>query len=151
MNKEEFFKNEYVALLEKIPADTKGAWGVLSVQGMIEHMSDSIGQGWGRIKEPLQTSAENLPRAKAFAMSDKEFKPGTKNSLMSEAPAPLRNPDVKSAIEEMKNEINSFFSYWKNHAGQSIENPFFGDMNYEEWLHMLHKHARHHLKQFGVE
>jgi hypothetical protein len=151
MEKEKFLKEKYIPLLKKIPADKKGSWGVLSVQGMIEHMTDSIGLGWGRLKEPLQTPQNLLERARSFALSDKEFKPGTKNSLMTENAAPLRHPDIDAAIAELENEINSFIAYFQKHPNAVITNPFFGEMNYAEWLHLLHKHAVHHLKQFGVE
>ncbi|MBC7863976.1 MAG: hypothetical protein IAF38_13450 [Bacteroidia bacterium] len=151
MNKEPFLKNEYVPLLKKLTGEEKGNWGVLSPQGMIEHMTDSIGIGWGRIKEPLQTPVHVLEKVKAFAMSDKEFKPGTPNSLMTAEPAPLRHANIELAVEEIQNEINSFINFYHQNPTAIIQNPFFGDFNYTEWLHLLHKHAIHHLKQFGVE
>jgi hypothetical protein len=32
----------------------------------------------------------------------------------------------------------------------TTRNPFFGDLNFAENVHLLHKHALHHLRQFGV-
>jgi len=32
-----------------------------------------------------------------------------------------------------------------------IRNPFFGDLNFEQNVALLYKHAVHHLKQFGIE
>jgi hypothetical protein len=151
MDKEKFLREDYLKLLEKIPADREGAWGVLSAQGMIEHMTDSIGVGWGRISDPVQTPPEYLEKFRSFALSDKEFKPGTKNSLMSEQAAPLRKKNIEEARAELKAELELFFHYWKKNPGAIVTNPFFGDFNYDQWLHLLHKHAVHHLKQFGIE
>jgi hypothetical protein len=39
--------------------------------------------------------------------------------------------------------------FQENHM-QQTRNPFFGDLNFEENVHLLYKHALHHLKQFGV-
>lgn len=150
MDKERFFLEEYIPLLKTLKGNEVGKWGVLSPQGMIEHMTDSIGMAWGRIKEKKVTPENLLPRMRAFALSETEFKPGTKNSLMSETPAPLRLKSMEEAIAELEKEIYNFMEFYKNDPEKIITNPFFGDFNYQEWLHLLHKHAIHHLKQFGV-
>jgi len=150
MEKEKFLTEEYITLLKKLKADEKPQWGVLSAQGMVEHMTDSIGIAWERLKEPMQTAPESLEKAKGFAMSDKPFKPNTKNTYMSETPAPLRNANMEDAIQELENEILLFTTHYQFNEGAIVTNPFFGDMNYKEWVHLLHKHAIHHLKQFSV-
>jgi uncharacterized damage-inducible protein DinB len=150
-DKERFFISEYLNLLDEISPDKNPEWGVLSLQGMIEHMTDSIGVGWKRIQQPQQYSDEITSKSKAFMLSEKPFKPGTKNSLMSETPAPLRRADISDAKKELKIEIENFIEYWKKHTNEKVTNPFFGNLNYAEWLHLLHKHAMHHLKQFGIE
>lgn len=150
MEKEVFFNEEYIPLIRKLAADQKPQWGVLSAQGMVEHMTDSFGAAWGRILEPLQTPTEFLEKAKSFAMSDKPFKAGTKNSLMSETPAPLRHANMEDAVKELENEIFLFTTHYQFNSGAIVTNPFYGDFNYNEWLHLLHKHATHHLRQFSV-
>ncbi|MBN8694778.1 MAG: hypothetical protein J0L69_16410 [Bacteroidetes bacterium] len=149
-NKELFFTQEYIPLLKKLNGNEKGNWGVLSPQGMIEHMTDSIGIAWKRVEHPLQTPETILEKVRSFALSDKEFKPGTKNSLMTEEAAPLRNFSIEAAITEIDREIKSFVDFYKKNPNAVVMNPFFGDFNYEQWLHLLHKHALHHLKQFNL-
>jgi len=150
MEKEKFLTEEYIILLKKLKADEKPQWGVLSAQGMVEHMTDSIGIAWGRLNEPMQTPPEFVEKAKGFAMSDKPFKPNTKNSLMSETPAQLRHANLEEAIKELENEVLLFTTHYQFNLEASVTNPFFGDLNYGEWVHLLHKHATHHLKQFSV-
>jgi hypothetical protein len=150
MEKQKFFTAEYIGLVKKLKGNEKPQWGQLSAQGMIEHMTDSIGIAWGRIKEPMVTKPEFLEKAKSFAMSDKEFKPNTKNTLMAETPAPLRHSTIDDATHELENEIFLFLSYYDFNPEATVQNPFYGELNYKEWLHLLHKHAVHHLKQFSV-
>lgn len=150
MEKQKFFVAEYLPLVKKLKGNEKPQWGTLSAQGMVEHMTDSIGIAWGRLKEPVVTAPENLEKAKSFAMSDKEFKPNTKNVLMSETPAPLRHANLDDAVTELDNEVFLFLSYYDFNPDAIVTNPFFGDLNYQEWLHLLHKHATHHLKQFDL-
>jgi hypothetical protein len=149
-SKETFFTREYIPLLKKLKGDEKGNWGVLSAQGMIEHMTNSIAEGWGRIKQPMQTPEAFLEKARSFALGEKEFKPGTKNSLMSETPAPLRKANIGEALAELEDEIKNFVDHHHKNPGAIIQNPFFGNFNYDEWIHLLHKHAVHHLKQFNL-
>lgn len=148
--KEKFFQTEYIPLLRKLNGDETPKWGKLSAQAMIEHMTDSFGMAWKRIQFPLYTAPENLPKAKAFMMSDKPFKENTPNPYMPDTPPPLRNPNIHAAIYELENEIKNFFQFHATHPNSIIQNPFFGDLYYEEWLHLLYKHAHHHLKQFGL-
>lgn len=150
-SKELFLKNNFVQLLQQLSDNEVGLWGVLSPQGMIEHMTDAFGNGWGRIKLKQQTPPVILEKVRNFALSEFEFKENTKNSLMSETPAPLRNSSISKAIEELEIEINSFFEYYKINPNALNLNPFFGEFNYDQWVHLLHKHAKHHLKQFNIE
>jgi hypothetical protein len=150
MDKEIFFKVDYISLLQQLKGDEKGSWGVLSAQGMVEHMSESIAVASLRIVHALHTPIEQVERMKSFALSEKEFKPNTKNALMTEEAAPLRNKNMDEAIEELKEEIAEFFKYYEHKPGSIVTNPFFGDLNYDEWLHVLYKHATHHLKQFNL-
>lgn len=147
---EQFFKETYIPTLKKLKGNEVGVWGVLSPQGMIEHMTDSIGIAHGRIKQELQTPETVLEKVRSFALSDKEFKPNTKNALMSDTPDPLRNSTIMEAIEELENEIKTFLAFYQANPDKKVLNPFFGEFNYEQWLHLLNKHAVHHLKQFNL-
>jgi hypothetical protein len=150
MDKAEFLKKDYIPLLRKLKGDEKGNFGKLSSQGMIEHMSDSFGNAYGRIHQPLHTKEEMVQRFRDFALSDKPFKENTPNAYMAEQPAPLRHANIADAIKELEDEIKAFFDFYKNNEGAIKLNPFFGEFNYSDWLHLLHKHVNHHLKQFNL-
>lgn len=150
MDKINFLKNEFPLLVAKLHADAKGEWGVLNAQQMVEHMSDSISFATGKNNQKLISPVEKVDVFKAFAMSDKEFKPNTPNSLMPEMPAPAKHPNMQASIDELKQTIADFIQYFDNNKGATLTNPFFGELNFEEWTHLLYKHAVHHCKQFGL-
>jgi len=150
MTKIDFLINEFPTLVAKLPADTKGAWGVLNAQQMVEHMSDSISFATGKNNQQLISPVDKVDVFKSFAMSDKEFKPNTPNSLMSETPAPAKYDSMEKSIEELNTTIKDFVAYFQNNKGATLINPFFGNLNFDEWIHLLHKHAVHHCKQFGL-
>jgi len=150
MNKLEFLRKDFPELLKGLKPEAKGNWGVLNGQQMVEHMSDSVREATGKQKLEILTPADKVEKIKEFAMSDKEFKPNTKNSKMPETPLPVRNNTMQSAIKEYEKEIHDFIRYFEINQGASLPNSFFGNLNFAEWVHLLHKHASHHAKQFGL-
>jgi hypothetical protein len=86
----------------------------------------------------------------AYLMSEKPFRENTPNALMPETPIPVKHASVKKAIDELQSELDYFFEVFKNEPGKKVTNPFFGELDYEMSVRLLHKHATHHLRQFGV-
>lgn len=150
MEKITFLQNELPRLLRLLDAGATGSWGVMNAQQMTEHMAESVSYATGKNNQPLLTPAEHVAKYREFAMSDKEFKPNTKNALMGEVPLPVRNANMEEAVAELEQELVNFVYYFKENKEATLTNSFFGELNFEEWIHLLHKHARHHLKQFGL-
>jgi hypothetical protein len=150
MDRLAFLKIEFPKLLQTLKADAKGSWGVLNGIQMVEHMSYSVHFATGPQGTKIMTPADRLEGSKSFAMSDKEFKPNTKNTMMSDVPEPPKNATMQEAIQEFENEVATFINYFETNKGVTLTNPFFGELNFEEWTQLLSKHAKHHCKQFGL-
>ena len=149
--KVQFLKEKFIVLLRQVPSDKPPHWGKMTLQQMIEHFTDSVRIASGKTVYPdVVTTEANLDRVRAFLMSDKDFRENTVNPLLPEVPAPVKNRSVEEAFQELRKEINYFFEVFEKNKLQVTRNPIFGDLNYEENVQLLHKHARHHLKQFGV-
>ena len=153
LEKENFLRTKLVTYLQRLDPDTRPVWGKMKVQQMIEHYSgDAVRNANGRLKiDTIITPAEQLGRMREFMMSDKPFKENTKNPLMGEDPAPLRYKTVQGAIGALQQELIYFFEAYEKNPEMVIRNPFFGDLNFEQNVQLLYKHALHHLRQFGVE
>jgi hypothetical protein len=149
--KEEFLKMEYLPLLKSLDAETRGSWGKMSVQQMVEHMSDYVRISSGKNPQKTITPEEHLERMKTFMKSEKPFRENTPNSLLPDDPPPVKHPDLQEACAELKQEIDDFFSAFENNKDLQTTHPFFGELNFEENIHLLHKHALHHLRQFGLQ
>ena len=151
--KEDFLRTKLVSCLQRLDPATPSRWGKMSVQQMIEHFSgDAVRNANGRLKiDKLVTPPENLEKMREFMMSERPFKENTKNPLMTENPLPLRYKTVQAAIGALQQELIFFFEAFANDPNLVTRNPFFGDLNFEQNVQLLHKHALHHLRQFGVE
>jgi hydroxymethylglutaryl-CoA reductase len=150
MDKLNFVENEFPKLLENLTPEQRGAWGNMNAIQMVEHMAESVSYATGKNPQKLHTPAEHVSKYKEFAMSDKEFKENTKNALMSETPPAVKRASLQEAIDDYKEQLQAFKDYFLKNPGASLTNSFFGDLNYEEWIHLFHKHATHHAKQFGL-
>lgn len=149
--KADFLQNRFIPLLQQIPTNAAPAWGRLTLQQMVEHFADSVRIASGKIAyTEIITTAEHQQKIRDFMLSEKPFRENTANPLMPEVPAPVKNISVEAAIKELKEELDHFFSVFGKNSLQVTRNPFFGDLNYEQNVHLLYKHALHHLRQFGV-
>jgi hypothetical protein len=146
----QFLKETFLNMLKQLAPDAKGAWGMLNGLQMTEHFSDVFQLAAGKLKMPLQVPAEQLEKMRAFMLSDKPFRENTKNPNMPDTPAPPRHATMAAAIDELQNEIKDFFTAYESNPGKKEMNPFFGELDFTEQVHLLHKHALHHLRQFGL-
>jgi hypothetical protein len=149
--KEQFLKERFVPLLRQIPSDTPPHWGKMTLQQMIEHFADSVRIASGRtLHTETIFGEEKVEKLRAFLQSDKPFRENTVNPLLPEVPAPVKNHSVEEATRELQKELNYFFEVFQKNELAVTRSPFYGDLNYEENIQLLYKHAAHHLKQFGV-
>lgn len=148
-SKEIFLKEHFIPLLETLKGDEKGKWGVMNAQEMVEHFADAVKNANGKLVLPVLNEGEKLQKFRAFLTSEEPFKENIKNPLIGEG-IPLRKPDLPSAIYILRKEVAYFFEIFENHPELKTVNPFFGELDYSMNVQLLHKHAIHHLKQFGL-
>lgn len=149
-DKANFLRNEYTKILSQLDADAPRKWGKMNVQQMIEHMSDYVRIASGKVLMEIVTEAERLPRMQGFLASEKQFPENTPNVLMPDTPVPTRHATKADAIKELQEEIDHFFAVHEQHPGKITANPFFGNLDFEHQVQLLHKHGVHHLRQFGA-
>ncbi len=151
LEKENFLRKKFISLLHQLKVDSPAHWGKMNVQQMIEHFTDVMMVASGKIKLPVVTPEDKLSRFREFMMSEKPFKENTKSPVLPDEPVPTRKHTKEAAIGKLQEELIHFFENFKRNPELITTNPVFGKLNFEENIQLLHKHALHHLKQFGVE
>ncbi len=149
--KAHFLKEEFTQGLAELDADTPRKWGKMNLQQMIEHMAEYVSIASGKSSVRNVTPEATLPRMQAFLASEKPFPENTPNVLLPDEPAPVKHATKEEAIAELQTEIDNFLAVYEQNEGRITPNPFFGDLDFEQQVQLLHKHATHHLRQFGVE
>lgn len=147
-----FIQHQFVALVNNLAADVVGKWGKMNAQQMVEHVTEIFNASAGKIYFDIITPAEHLPKYKEFLRSDKQFRENTKapESVLGEAPLPLRNATMQQAIAGLQKSIDGFVEYFAADANKTSSHPVFGVLNFEEWVLLHYKHVIHHGRQFGV-
>ena len=152
MNQEKvsFLKDDFIFLLKHLAPDAKGSWGTMNGHQMVEHLVDVVRLANGKLKLGMINQGERLEKARQFMFSDQPFAQNIKNPYISENPPPPRKPTIQASIEKLQQELNYFFEVFEKNPGLTTQNAFFGDLDFDANVHLLYKHTRHHLKQFGL-
>ena len=145
-----FLREDFLPLLKKLDSSAKGNWGVMHGQEMVEHFTYSVRIASGRLKFQQVNEGPVLEKTRAFLVSDREFRENTRNPMLGEVPPLLTKPDMAAAIAELKEELDYFFEIFERDPELTTHNPLFGNLDYAMNLQLLSKHARHHLRQFGL-
>ena len=147
-----FIKTEFVPKVKSLAADAAGKWGKMNGQQMAEHVTAFFNVSIEKIKFPLVTPDEHLPKFKEFLLSDKQFRENTKapTDVIGEEPLPLRYENMEQAVDKLAASIENFETYFNNNPGKKTMHPVFGELNFEEWILLHYKHVTHHLRQFGL-
>jgi len=148
----DFIQNQFILLLDNLPASTEGKWGKMNAQQMVEHVTGFFKISTNKLHFPLVSPSEHLPKLKAFLLSDKEFRENTKapTSVIGEEALPVRTNSMEEAIAMLQQNIAEFIDYFEGDSYKTTLHPVFGELNFEEWVLLHYKHMMHHGKQFGL-
>lgn len=146
-----FLQKEFISIVGQINPSTEPRWGKMTVQQMVEHVSMFFKISTNKVRFPLATAAEHLPKYKEFLMSEKEFRENTKAPILPPEPLPLQFNTMQEALSDLELQVNDFFRYFNDDQERTTLHPAFGELNFSEWVQLHHKHVKHHIKQFGKE
>jgi hypothetical protein len=151
MNKLTFLQSTLCNLLQNIEPNTAPIFGNMQLQQMIEHLYYSVEVAYGAIPVPAINQATVADKAQRWMLAETTtFKDNTPNPLITEELLVLKNNSISEAVEQLQVSINNFINYYTQNPEATVQNAFFGKLNFEQQVHLLHKHAWHHLRQFGV-
>ena len=101
--------------------------------------------------DAIVTPTDHLTKLREFLMTDRPFRENTKNPLLPETPPPVQFKTVQAAIGALQEELIRFFEVFESDHRLITRHPVFGDLDFVQNVQLLHKHALHHLRQFGVQ
>ena len=136
--------------LNQINPDTKPLWGTMTPQRMIEHLTQGVLTGFGKIEMTCPYEGEKLARSREFLLSNSPMPKNFKANFVNDD-EPLRNTEFELAIDEFIEAWVDFEEYCHLNPDSTHVHPVFGPLTLTEWRWMHRKHITHHLSQFGIE
>ena len=82
-------------------------------------------------------------------MSNEHFKENTRVPVMPEEPRAHKYASLEEAIAKTETELHDIFTAYADQPGKKLMHPMFGELDYEQQIHYLYKHAQHHLRQLN--
>ncbi len=152
MDKKQFIREIFIQKTGTLQSDASGKWGKMNGQQMIEHVTAFFKISSGKLQFPVVTPVEELPKYKAFILSDKPFRENTKApaEILGTEPLPLRTANMGEAVSELKKSISEFEDYFSAEPDRVTSHPVFGELNADEWVLLHYKHVIHHMTQFDL-
>lgn len=141
--------SEIIQKLDKLNADSKPSWGSMSAQRMVEHLTDTIKIASGKSKFPLEIPEDRIEKMVGFLDSDKPMARGIEVPFAKKE-TELRNEEIELAIDEFLLEWIDFEEHYASDENRTELHPYYGQLNYEQWLRLHAKHLTHHFEQFGI-
>ena len=139
----------FLEILENLDEKKSASWGKMTSQRMIEHLSDCIYMSCGIGNHELLIPEEKIKGMQAFLISDKEMPQNIQVPFAKEN-TPLRNTDIELALDEFTMAWVDFEEMYSEDSKKTALHPYYGNLNYEQWLLLHSKHFTHHFTQFGL-
>lgn len=138
-----------LAHLNKLTAETKPAWGKMSAQRMVEHLTDTLRIATGENPQQLLIPEDKIERMVAFLYTDKPMAQNMEVPFAKEG-TPLRNEELELAIDEFVDVYLEFQEMFAQDPELKTVHAYYGPLNYEQWDLLNKKHLTHHFTQFGI-
>ncbi len=145
-----YIETEFIKTLRLLPADAVGKWGKMNAQQMVEHLSNFFKVSTNQLHFRLITQTEDLPKYKAFLLSQKEFRENTSAPMLPDEPLPVVCSSLTEAINGLQIQIALFIEQFSTGKIITSLHPVFGELNFEEWVLLHFKHVTHHARQFAL-
>ena len=139
----------FLEILENLDENKSASWGKMNPQRMIEHLSDCIYMSCGIGNHELLIPEEKIKGMQAFLNSNKEMPQNIQVPFAKEN-TPLRNTDIELALDEFTMAWVDFEEMYSEDSKKTALHPYYGNLNYEQWLLLHSKHFTHHFTQFGL-
>ncbi len=146
----QFLSKEVRTVLADLKEDTPALWGLMTPQHMIEHLIVTFKMSIGRIKIPVVSAEEDLPRIKAYLMKDSPMRRSVPSPLGKNELQPLRSASLEEARDKLLSEVDHFVKFQEEQPDFIANHPFGGAATATEWLYIHRKHIKHHFIQFGL-
>jgi oxepin-CoA hydrolase/3-oxo-5,6-dehydrosuberyl-CoA semialdehyde dehydrogenase len=146
---ERFIRTEVPQMIASLNADAKPRWGTMNAAAMLHHLADTIRIALEDKPRTIMAPPEKMEALHRFLMSDRPFAPGLPMppNFVSEGSTA---GDFEASKAYVLEQLAAFHAHFEAHPEFTSIHMAFGRLDYTLWIHLMAKHFRHHLTQFGA-
>ena len=136
--------------VEALTEKTTAAWGKMTPQQMVEHLTKFVKMSNGKIDSELITPYKKVESIKKSLFTDKPFANVVQHEVMPGGEPVYENNNMFFAKQTLYEEIIEFYKFYEKNSFATPMNPTFGRLNKKEWEVFHSKHFFHHFTQFNL-
>ena len=137
--------------LDKLSADTKAQWGIMTPQHMVEHLAYVFDIATEKVEVPINTPEEHIEKYQDSLFNYRPMPVDYKHPLLKkDQTEDLMYENLDQAKAALLEAWDRFEAYFKEHPGKETNHVTFGKLDKDLWDLMNRKHINHHFKQFGL-
>ncbi|HFA48963.1 MAG TPA: hypothetical protein ENJ95_08100 [Bacteroidetes bacterium] len=148
-NKKEFLTQQVNELLKNLKPDTEPAFGLMTPQHMVEHLTLGIKISVKRHGEPEDPPTEKQLGFQRFIKNGAILKHKPSDKTKADLPE-LIYDNIEEAIEEIAVGVERFYNHYEANPGFKCCNKFFGELGFTDLELFHYQHFRFHFWQFGL-
>lgn len=147
--KKHFLTSEVMELLKKLKSDTKPAFGLMTAQHMVEHLSWTLKGCTKRVGEVENPPTKGQLGFQRFIEKGAILQHRPSDKTKADLPE-LKFENLEEAIEQVKVAIERFYVHFESNPNFKCYNKFFGELGFDQLELFNYNHYRYHLWQFGL-
>ena len=148
-SKKEFLTQQVPELLNKLKPDTEPAFGLMTPQHMVEHLTLIVKTSVKRYGEPEAEPTKRQLGFRRFIENGAIFQHRLSDKTRADLPA-LKYGSLEEAASHISEALHRFYDHFEANPGFKAYSPFMGEMSFEELELFHYQHYRYHLWQFGL-
>lgn len=145
-----FLIEELPEILKKLTPETKGNFGLMTPQHMVEHLVVVIKvaakKHEGERESPPNERQQSFQK---FIRNGAVLKHRPSDKTKADLP-PLKYASLEEIVALMPEAVERFYNSWDDNPDYIPYAPFMGEMSFEEVELFHYMHFRFHLWQFGL-
>ncbi|MBC7920447.1 MAG: hypothetical protein H7Z75_05090 [Ferruginibacter sp.] len=146
-----FLQTRVPQALQKIKSVHQPAWGKMTAQHMVEHLTSTVLVSTILSSKPPQTpTSQQLQTKQSLLYNAADLPRNLQNPAFQFGLPAYTNPDLETAKQKLLGSLPTFFRIYAAKPGAVSFSPFLGDLQFQEWLVFHAKHFRHHFTQFNL-
>ena len=148
-NKKDFLTKKVPELLKQLKPDTEPAFGLMTPQHMVEHLTWAAKSSVKRYGEPTSEPTKGQLGFKRFIEKGAIFQHRPSDRTKADLPA-LRYASLEEAVSHIPEAVDRFYRHFESNPGYKAFSPMMGELSFEELELFHYQHYRFHLWQFGL-